>query len=459
MCIRDRDKVWIGLSDEATEGTYTWTNGDSLSYSNWYKNEPKSHNQSHSHQAGREDYTVMYKDGKWKMKDDNDHYKYVMEVPCNNSRLSVTQIAGLPSGSVFPVGVNTVTYVALDSASGLTDTCSFNVTIEADTEAPIVRCKSNRTFTLVNGTFTVSAWDIDNGSYDNCSGIASLTLVPNTFDTSNTGANAVTLIVIDSVGNIDSCHSTINIIDPNAINYCSATGNSNYEWIQEVRVGNNTNISGNNGGYGDYTATPLNVNRGSVSLKLKPGHVGRSYNEYWRVWIDYNNDGDFNDRGECVYQRKRKNTVYGSFYISNSKAAGTYTMRIGMKYGRYPNPCGYCGYGEYEDYKITIGTGSARSNGIDEIVTQFEDEEELQDVTLYPNPTKGAFNLEFEGTFDQMISIEVRSLDGKLVKKELINGSQIQNRVQLDITNQSNGIYFISIRERDFVKVIKFTKM
>src|SRR5690606_973018 len=54
---------------------------------------------------------------------------------------TVTQIAGLASGSVFPVGVTTNTFVATDN-SGNSDTCSFTVTVE-DTEAPVVSCPSD----------------------------------------------------------------------------------------------------------------------------------------------------------------------------------------------------------------------------------------------------------------------------------------------------------------------------
>jgi uncharacterized repeat protein (TIGR03803 family) len=47
--------------------------------------------------------------------------------------------ANPPSGSFFPVGTNTVTWTAVDSASGqLTNTCSFLVTVR-DCEPPVIR--------------------------------------------------------------------------------------------------------------------------------------------------------------------------------------------------------------------------------------------------------------------------------------------------------------------------------
>ncbi|MDO6792572.1 gliding motility-associated C-terminal domain-containing protein, partial [Tamlana sp. 1_MG-2023] len=44
---------------------------------------------------------------------------------------TTTQIAGLPSGSAFPIGSTTVTFEVRD-ISGNTATCSFNITVEAE---------------------------------------------------------------------------------------------------------------------------------------------------------------------------------------------------------------------------------------------------------------------------------------------------------------------------------------
>ncbi len=59
--------------------------------------------------------------------------------------VSVTQIAGMPSGSVFPVGTTVVTFEALD-VHGNTSTCSFNVIINPTPELSVsttdVSCNS-----------------------------------------------------------------------------------------------------------------------------------------------------------------------------------------------------------------------------------------------------------------------------------------------------------------------------
>ncbi|WP_422090674.1 HYR domain-containing protein [Tenacibaculum ovolyticum] len=53
----------------------------------------------------------------------------------NCTAVTINQTAGLPSGSEFPIGINTISFEAID-AVGNTATCSFTITIEA--EAPLV---------------------------------------------------------------------------------------------------------------------------------------------------------------------------------------------------------------------------------------------------------------------------------------------------------------------------------
>ena len=61
----------------------------------------------------------------------------------NCTGATTTQTAGLPSGSAFPVGTTTNTFVVTDAA-GNTATCSFDVTVN-DTEDPAITCPADIT--------------------------------------------------------------------------------------------------------------------------------------------------------------------------------------------------------------------------------------------------------------------------------------------------------------------------
>ena len=142
---------------------------------------------------------------------------------------SVTLSQGLASGSIFPIGVSTVTYIANDS-NGNTKTCSFTVTIQ-DTIKPVVVTQDITVQLNGSGTATITGSQVDNGSSDGC-GIASRTVSPSTFNSSKRGTNTVTLTVTDNNGNVKTAYATVTVQDtikPTAIAqnrtvYLNATG-------------------------------------------------------------------------------------------------------------------------------------------------------------------------------------------------------------------------------------------
>ncbi len=137
--------------------------------------------------------------------------------------------------------------------------------------------------------------------------------------------------------------------------YCSGYGkNQNYEWISRVQVGGLDNSS-QASAYSDYTAQTVNLTAGAgVSVTLTPGYAaGKSYTEYWKIWIDYNGDGDFDDSGEEVFSGSGISAVTGNFTVS-SGASGQTRMRVAMRYGTGPVSCGSLVYGEVEDYTVNI---------------------------------------------------------------------------------------------------------
>ncbi len=132
---------WIGLSDEATEGTWTWVTGEPFAYANWAAGEPNN--------SGNQDYGVVnFVGNNW---DDNGAataMPFILEVDC----VQFAQTSGLPSGSIFPIGTTSVQHTATDG-SGNTSTCSFTVTV-VDNTPPTISCPANLTLNAAAGACT-----------------------------------------------------------------------------------------------------------------------------------------------------------------------------------------------------------------------------------------------------------------------------------------------------------------
>jgi len=148
---------------------------------------------------------------------------------------------------------------------------------------------------------------------------------------------------------------TVTISEP-MINYCNSSGNnSNQEWIKKVRLKNINNLSGNDGGYADYTNHYTQMSQGeNKTIILKPGFSGYAYREYWKVWVDWNQDGDFADWGELEVASSSYGTLYKNISVPHNAMPGPTRMRVSMKYGSWPSACGNFSYGEVEDYTIIV---------------------------------------------------------------------------------------------------------
>lgn len=149
--------------------------------------------------------------------------------------------------------------------------------------------------------------------------------------------------------------------------YCSANGGTTqYEWINNVTLNTiNNTTTGAASGYADYTSLTTSLaQNSSYTISLKPAFASSTYTEYFKVYIDYNNDKDFTDAGEDVYTSAgTTTTVTGTITIPSTATAGTTRMRVMMSDGAISSSCGTFTYGEVEDYSVNITTGAPASCG------------------------------------------------------------------------------------------------
>ena len=378
-------RAWIGLSDYAQEGNFTWSSGAPVDYTNWYPGQPNDQN-------GYQDYVAMLHDGQWNDEYNNVAMEYIVEISCT----TVTQIAGPPSGSVIPPGTTTITYAGQD-ACGNTDTCSFDITILTEGLCP---------------SYGEESW---------------------------------------------------------------------YMWIDHIGLGSYSNTSGNDGGYGDFTdETCIEVVRGqSYPLTLTPGFANNLYTVYWKIWIDYNQDGDYNDAGEYVAYGSGYQQLSGHLPIASQCLTGETTMRVSMKYGSYPTgPCEVFAHGEVEDYCIDIWPGSGSISGGDGsssavqlvgeaghsslVSTDLENDIAEQSLTVeaqavshelqvYPNPASTSVTLELAET--ENMQFRLYDQQGKLLQDKAL--AFVNGLHQLDVSTLTNGVYYLkSVDGRHSKKVI-----
>ncbi|HNX84062.1 MAG TPA: SusF/SusE family outer membrane protein [Bacteroidales bacterium] len=95
------------------------------------------------------------------------YYPDVMPAPnCGGEGVTMTQTTGLPSGSFFPAGMTTNTFV-LTNAEGATATCSFDVYVW-DNEAPVVSGLKENYDPLWPPDHNMVQVPLDYQVYDNC---------------------------------------------------------------------------------------------------------------------------------------------------------------------------------------------------------------------------------------------------------------------------------------------------
>ena len=222
--------------------------------------------------------------------------------------------------------------------------------------------------------------------------------------------------------------------------YCDANGgDASAEYIDAVTVGSFTNISTANANYTDYTdlTTLTLVAENTYPVSLTPGFPGGSYNEYFKIWIDYNANGTFDEPMELAFDAGSgsQNTVTGNITIPISLALseGSTRMRVGMAYvgifgsGNPPTSCGTYAYGEVEDYCVNLQL----ADGVENLNGNFN-------LQVYPNPAKESIQLNLPSNI-QKFQLRIVSNEGRCVKQMFTDSRNIS------VNDLAAGYYIIEV--------------
>ncbi|WP_313100626.1 reprolysin-like metallopeptidase [Epilithonimonas sp.] len=224
------------------------------------------------------------------------------------------------------------------------------------------------------------------------------------------------------------------------IEYCTAGATStSFEKISNVTFANINNNSTSTAGYEDFTTVIGNVNAGQT-YNFSASFSGTSYAEdQVLVWIDLNQDGDFDDADERVLVTTAKKSPWtGSIAIPATAKIGQTRMRVRLHDSTLtPNttPCGTSGYGQVEDYTLNVGqlaVSDVKKNS----------------VNVYPNPAKDIINI---SNVSSKAQFEIYSVGGQLVNQGTTDG-------KVNVSKLTKGVYILSVESNGEKTQTKFIK-
>lgn len=231
------------------------------------------------------------------------------------------------------------------------------------------------------------------------------------------------------------------------LEYCYAAGGNNTEFIQRVVLGDIDHVSGAGTGYNFITdaTTELEIG-GSYTIQCYAGFPQQPYNQNFRVWIDYNGDGEFQHPDEMAFDAAAptNSMASGTITIPFTATEGTVRMRVAMRYAQFtntePNPCGTWTYGEVEDYCVTLVAPIVGVN-----------ESAMKTWRVYPNPAHDMVYIEQSGGAVQQVIIYDQQ--GRLVlQQDNVTGNSVS------IESLQPGVYSLMLRSGDEVQITGIIK-
>jgi hypothetical protein len=150
---------------------------------------------------------------------------------------------------------------------------------------------------------------------------------------------------------------------PPVNNYCNSEGNMDYNTAITAVIFNQINNAsgGKTAPYADYTNITTELQRGqSYNMTIRVNTDG-NFTVGTAVWIDWNQDGDFDDNGEEYDLGLATNVADGptsdsplSITIPMNADFGKTRMRVSTKYNDYATSCETGFDGEVEDYTVIV---------------------------------------------------------------------------------------------------------
>ncbi|MEZ4980430.1 MAG: T9SS type A sorting domain-containing protein [Saprospiraceae bacterium] len=381
---------------------------------------------------------------------------------CDTNPITVTY-----SQTITPVNANTTvetvtrTWTAQDNCGNVT-TESQTITIFDNVHPVILNCPTGIGPVNTNGATCATVTWPQVGVADNCT-VTSFTSNIQPGTCLPVGIHTVTYSATDAGGNGSSCSFDVEVVDNQS--YCPVPDNGAMFYIHRFVFNGVTNTSGNNGGYADFSAISSTANAGGdLVMTFIPGSAsGFNFPAYWSVFVDFNEDGDYTDAGELIFQRRGNGPFIWRVMLPGNIPAGAYSMRVYMHRYHFPQPCDdHQGLGEAEDYTLNIVPSPTRVAPTNELMEEqtrdlevfaFENNLELEemdaqsvspDVNLYPNPTANWLYIDLADYSSENGEVSIFDSKGMTVMRIPFNANESQT-LEINVASLPTGMYYARI--------------
>ncbi|MFT4565209.1 MAG: hypothetical protein ACI9FN_000159, partial [Saprospiraceae bacterium] len=419
----NENSAFIGLQDYDSEDDFRWSDGSSLTYTNWFDGQPNNY-------GNRQDYVEIMKNGEWNDQSNNKSLKYILELNCVELTKTIHNIEEIGENTTY-----TVTYTVVDRC-GTDDECSFKVTTD---NTPKFECPDDIT---VNATYGWSRVSWEDPVYNTCCSVCPTRIIKGYIYMGNLGdsyyycstgrsswraadrrAHEIggNLVVIESQEENDYIASRI-IRREAYIGLSDEDSEGSFIWVD-----------GASPSFTNWSSNQPNADGDYVHLNSTGG------------W--YDDDGS--EKREYVVEIKGCDHVD---QIGGSMSGSTF--RTGSTKITYRAVDG-CGGIDTCSFNIIITSGATGDVASSRSIEKEESISGIIDFDIYPNPVSTMLFINIKSDLNQLSAIQIFQSNGQLIST--LNPSRMDKK-KVDVSNYASGIYLMKLTDtKGNLKVKKFT--
>jgi len=223
--------------------------------------------------------------------------------------------------------------------------------------------------------------------------------------------------------------------------------------ITFFQMGNINNTStGSASGYQNFTcADTTTLNPGDFYTWVV--RTGQTYEESVKGYVDFNNDGVFDNATELIFEDSAE--VYNhsglTIQIPYTAVMGVaLRMRLESEYSGNPEPDGCIDllYGQNEDYTVFIDTNYL----VNQVASPFTTPVTM---SVYPNPFSKNATIEYNIAGSQEVSVEIFDLVGEKVAQFASQELQSAGKHTYTFAEETPGVYFVKLTVGNESKTVK----